>query len=481
MDTNSLSEKSRTGFLWDFIGTVFRQFSMLAVTVVLARIIEPEQFGVIGMAMVFVSITQVIVDVGFTQGIIQKKKVSDEELSTIFYFNLIISIFLSFIIYLLAPIIGEFYRHKQVTDVLRYLAIMPIITAFAKVQSALLFRNMKFKVLALRDILGTIVGGIVGVSAALLGFGVMALVFQQITTSLVITIVMWIGSKWIPRRYFSFNKIKNILSFSSYVFFDQVMRQIFMKIDTLFIGKVFSASILGFYSRAESLNSQILHYTTASIGKVIFPTLSKLQDNKEKFKEVYFKFFQLSATIGVLLVGFLFYMSDYIVIGLLGDKWVQSASIFQILVFRIPFSPYGAIMGKSILSMGHSKTKFKVSQIIRLVMITPLIIGYFSGILGFCYALIAASAVVFLINTYVVKVLLGYSFFEQVWYFTKPFMPFIALLLMEAFFHFPVANFIKCLLFLLVQITYLKVTNDRGSVLLVNELKFARKKLFKLS
>lgn len=456
--------------MWDLAGTGIRQVATLIVSIVLARLLEPEQFGIIGIAMVFISITQVFIDVGFTDGLVQKKKVSEIAYSSIFYINILISLVLAVIIFLMASVIGSFYKSTQIVTVLHYLAIIPPITALGKVHSAILIKEFKFKELSIRDIIATSVGGGVGIVLAFRGFGVFSLVWQQVVSALIGSALLWIGTKWIPSILFSWKEVRLLLKFSSYVFFDQVIRQVFQKIDTLFIGKVFSPVVLGFYSRAESLSVQVTNYTSSSLQKVIFPVFSSIQDDDIRFNDIYFKAFRLAATLSITLSGVLFFLSQIIIVGLLGEKWAPSIIIFQILIFRTIFAPFGSLMGKALLSKGYSKIKFKVSLIQRVLMLSPMIFGFFYGIEIFTLAVVITASINFLISSYLLDYVIGLSFYTQIYSFVKPLIPLMFLVPIKLVFFPNLNSMIGAAAFLVFQLLYLILIKDSGLSLAKQEV-----------
>ncbi|MEL7222100.1 MAG: lipopolysaccharide biosynthesis protein, partial [Bacteroidota bacterium] len=310
MAKDNLGTKSRESLLWDLGGTMVRQAAVVLVSIVLARILGPEEFGVIGMAMVFVSLSQIFVDVGFTEGLVQQKEVSDTAWSSVFYVNILISLVLGGAIYLSAPAIGSFFNNAKVGQVIRYLVLVLPIAAIGKVHAAQLVKYLNFKALSLRDIGSSIAGGIIGILAALNDQGVYSLVWQQVSTATFGTVLLWIGTGWKPRLVFSMDEIKKIFSFSSFVFFDRLLQQFFNKVDTIFIGKFFSPAILGFYSRAESFKSLVNNYSTKSIAKIAFPLFSAIQDDEKRFNDVFIQIISALTILTTTMVGVLFFLAD---------------------------------------------------------------------------------------------------------------------------------------------------------------------------
>ncbi|WP_274475247.1 lipopolysaccharide biosynthesis protein [Mangrovimonas aestuarii] len=469
----NLKQKSKAGLIWDLSGTFVRQIATFVVSIILARILIPEDFGVVGLALAFITISSVFIDVGFTDGLIQKKEVDDITYSSIFYTNLVLSLLLGLSIFLLSPVLGRFFGSQEVVSILKYLAIIPPIGALGKVHAAMLTRGLRFKSLTLRDIFATLFGGVVGIVCALNGFGVFSLVWQQITAALIGAIMLWFGTGWIPKAQFSWKSVRGLLSFSSFVFFDQALRQVFLKIDTLFIGKVFSPVTLGFYSRAESLNSQITNYSSSSLRKVMFPILSSIQEDDEQFQRVYYKVFDFATFLSSTLLGVLFFLSDQIIVFLLGSKWIPSIVLFQILIFRTLFAPHGALMGKSLLSKGYSRVKFNLSLIQRLVLLLPMLVGLFFGIKIFASAVVFGSFLGFILYSWAVDKYLNLSFKRQILGFLYPMLPFFILILFKAFVFNGLNSIYYALIFIGFHFTFLLLTKHNGFL-------FGRQELTKL-
>lgn len=382
---------------------MIRQAAVVLVSIVLARILGPEEFGVIGMAMVFVSLSQIFIDVGFTEGLIQQKEVSDTAWSSVFYVNIFISLLLGIGIYFSSSAIGAFFNNDKVGDVIRYLVLVLPIAAIGKVHSAQLVKYINFKALSLRDIVSSIAGGIIGIVAALNDQGVYSLVWQQLSTATFGTILLWIGTGWKPRLVFSMEEIKKIFSFSSFVFFDRLMQQFFNKIDTIFIGKFFSPAILGFYSRAESFKSLVNNYSTKSIAKIAFPLFSAIQDDEKRFNDVFIQIISALTILTTTMVGVLFFAADWFIVALLGAKWEPSIAIFQVLIFSTITLPFRAILFKAMLGKGLSRLKFYIGIFNNTVALASIPIGYFFGLEAFVWAIVGTRLFSTIINWLILK------------------------------------------------------------------------------
>lgn len=470
--SKNLNKKTKSGLIWDLSGSFVRQGAAFVISIILARLLEPKDFGIIGMSLVFVSISDVFVDVGFTSGLIQQRNTKDITYSSIFYVNLVISLLFTLGIIIAAPYISDFYGIPEIKNILYYLSIIPPIAAVGRVHAAILTKRMNFKSLTLRDITATVVGGAIGLAAAFSDFGVYSLVFQQIASVATATCLLWLSIKWKPKFEFSKIEVKKLMGYSSYVFFDQALRQIFNRIDTIFIGKVFSPITLGFYSRAESLRAQVQTYTTNSVRKVIFPALSSLQDNPEEFEAVYYKVFNIVTGLTVLLVAPIFFLSEEIIIGLLGEKWQPSIIFFQILIFTTLTSPQIGLMAQTVLAKGHSKLKFKIGLIQRFLKLTPIVFGLYFGVLEFTVAVVVAVTIVFFVYAFVLQLKLRISFITQVISFLIPHALFLLFIIIFKVFKVEISNWLIAASFIILNIIYLKLIKHESFTLINNTLNY---------
>lgn len=398
-----LRKRVSRGFAWDMAGSLFNQVSGLVITIFLARLLTPEEFGVVALAMVFISLTAVFTDVGFTQGLIQREKVDDGHYNSIFLVNISLSLIMGGVIYLSSGLIGGFYDSDEVVHVVKYLALIPIIASFGMVHRSILVRKMKFKELSLRTAVCSVIGGIVGITAAYKGEGAFSLVWRQLAIEFIGVIVFWWGSKWIPDFRFSLAKVKDLFSFSQFVFFDALVRTFFDRLDTLFIGKVFSPEILGLFGRAQSLNLIVSDYTSGSVRKVMFPALSSIQNEPERFNRIFLRIVSMSSAGSVFLAGIMFFIAEPFILIVLGEQWKGAVPIFKILVFVTLISPHIGINAQAILSKGFSKTKLYMNGVHRTLGLLPIAVGFFYGIEIFTLTLVFAK----------VSVLFAYTLFAQ--------------------------------------------------------------------
>lgn len=392
-----LKKQSLKAIIWDLGGSFGQQAFSFIIGVFLARLLLPEEFGLVGMAMVFIAIFQVFSDVGFASALIHRQDTTSLTYSSVFYLNIFLGLVLTVLIYFGAPLIGHFYDNNDVTIVVRWLSLIFIFSSFNIVQKTLLRKDLDMKTLNIRIFLSQLLGGSVGIYMAFQGFGVYSLIGQTLVDHLVTTIFFWSVTDWYPKLEFSLKEIKKLTGYSSYIFFDSFFSKIFSRIDTLFIGKVFSAATLGFYSRAQSLNQAVIRYSSKTLQKVFFPVLSKLQDDDEKYFRIYYKLIAVVTFLAFGLTGILFVTGESLIILIYGQKWEPSVFIFQILILKAFGYPISIMVNNSFLSRGYSKENFWIGIFRKIVQLIPLAIGYYYGLNAFLIALVATSY--FLITT----------------------------------------------------------------------------------
>lgn len=409
----SLRKDTIAGFIWDFLGTLGTQGATFIISIVLARLLLPEDYGLIGMAMVFVSFSQVFVDFGFSSGIIQKQGITNLACSSIFYINLIAGITLTTLLYFSAPLISDFYGRVELVSIMRCLSPIFFINALMLVQIALLKKQLNFKVLTIRSLFAAIFGGIVGVIFAFLNFGPYALVAQQLTSGILSVLLLWGISSWRPQLEFSFDEVKEILGFSSFLFFDRLLASIFNQIDVLFVGKAFSPATLGFYTRANSLRNLVTKYSSTSLKKVFFPVLSKLKNETERFNNIYFKAISAATFVSFLLTGVLYVLGEEIIIGLFGQKWLPSVVFFQILILSICNRPINILMLNALISQGKSKENFYLGLARKFFKLIPLFVGFKYGMIAFVIALVVLNYSMTLLNIFSINYFIGIKVSEH--------------------------------------------------------------------
>lgn len=475
--SKEINSKSKKAFFWDLSGAFARQFVSFFISIILARLLGPEEYGLIAIAMIVVNISGVFTDAGFSSALIQKKNVEDVAYSSVFYLNLGLSFILSFIIILVAPVMAIFFEDDALNHICMVLALIPPLSALGSVHTTMLSKELDFKSLTVRNIVATIIAGVIAVIAAFSGAGVYSLVIQQVLSAAMGTLMVWLAISWKPKWEFSIVEVKKLFHFSGYVFLDNIIRRIFLNIDSAFIGKMTSPVVLGFYNRAQSLKSQVDTFSTQSLSKVIFPVFSKLQHNDGEFKSTYHKSFKTISGIMVLLVAPFYILANFLIINLLGEQWERSVQFFQILVLGTLVSPHVGIMSKALLAKGLARFKFKIGLIQRFMMLLPIIIGYYKGMNYFTLALVGTNYVVFVLYLMAVDKKLHIDFWKQLKSVFLPNFIFFGYLILDYFYEININSWLLLGLFFGVQLLYLKLLNHQSLKFLIN----TANQLFKLT
>lgn len=405
--------KATQAFIWDFAGIFAKQGVAFIVSVFLARLLLPAEFGLVAMALVFISISQIFADFGLASALIQNKDNTSLTYSSVFYLNIVVGILLFVLFWFLAPIIGNFYENQQISTLVRYLSLNFIFSSFNQVQQTILRKNIEFKKITIRAAVSQVLSGIIAVYLAYKGWGVYALVVQNLLGSVFGTIMLWQVAEWKPRLEFSWSELKKLSGFSVYVFLNYVTGKLVTQLNTLIVGKVFSASTLGLYSRAASLNSLVTTFSSSSISKISFPLLSQIQDDKKRFVSAYFKMLELVAFASFCLSGALIFAGSDIITILFGKTWMPSIFIFQILVFKSFTYPISLLVVSVFWAAGKTKESFWFDNFGKILGFIPLIFAMRWGFNPFLYSVVVVSIIGWFFSNWFVSISFSFSFLHQ--------------------------------------------------------------------
>lgn len=434
----SLRKQATSGFVWTFAQQFGNQFIGFFVSLILARLLLPSEFGLIGMIAIFVSIGNMLVSSGLTQSLVRSTNIDEEDYSTVFYFNLVSSVIIYFIIFFLAPLVAQFYEQPIITNLLRVYCLTFIISAFAAVQQAKLTREMNFKTQAFISIPSTVTGGIVGVVLAYLGFGVWSLVWSYLTTSVVNTIQLWIYSKWSPLLVFKREKFKSHFNFGYKLTLSGLLESIFNNIYLIVIGKYFSVAQVGFYTRAETMKQLPVINISTTLQKVTFPIFSSIQDDDVRLKKIYKQLMEIVIFVIAPVLIFLAILAEPIFRFLFTEKWLPAVPYFQILCIPGILYPIHSYNINILNVKGRSDLVLKLEIYKKVVIIITILIAVKFGILALLYGQIVTSIVAFLINTHYTGKLIDYNAIEQ----SKDILPAIGIALVSGAFIYLLDNFI---------------------------------------
>ena len=410
---NNLKHETVKGFLWSALERFSVQGLQFLMGLVLARLLLPSDYGLVGMLAIFLAISQTFVDSGFSSALIQKKDRTDTDYSTAFFFNIGVGLFFYLILFFTAPLIADFYNTPELNSLTKVIGINVFITSLAVVQRAKLTIKLDFKTQAKASFTSVFIGGSVGIAMAYKGYGVWALVIQSLLQNGLNTLFLWILSKWMPRVIFSKVSFKELFSFGSKLLGAGLLDTIYGNIYLIIIGKLFSARELGFYTRAQQFQKIPSQNITGIIQRVTFPVLSSIQDDDARLIAGFRSFLRMSVfVIFPMMIG-LAVMSESLVRLLLTEKWLPAVPLLQLLCFAGMLYPVHAI-NLNILNVKGRSDLFLKLEIIKKVIITVVILITFSfGVKALVIGQIFTSFLAFFINTYYSGKIVSYGTWSQ--------------------------------------------------------------------
>lgn len=446
----TLKDKAIKAVSWSLAGKIVQYISSFLIGIVLARLLTPPEYGLLGMAGVFVYVTYVFVDSGFGTALIQRQNCTSADYSTIFYLNLSVSLFFFLIIFFSAGAIADFYKEPQLKAIIKVFAFLIILFAMSIVQKSILTKQLNFKLLNLITISSQIVSGIIGIVMAYKGYGVWSLVWKVLLNQVFVNIHLWVFNRWQPTLEFSRQSLKEMFSFSSKLLISGIINRIYEQLYSLIIGKFFSARELGLYTRANQFASLPSESFSGAIMSYSFPVFSQIQHDKIRMKHVVRKVIKSTMYVNITAMLGLAAISKQLIVTLIGVKWIGATPYLQLLCIVGLFYPLHPINLNIITSMGRSDLFLRLEIIKKLLAIPVILLGVFTSVLNMILGMIVISLISIYINSYYTKVLINYSIKEQfidisgsllLGFFMGSFVFAIGLLLKDAGHQFMVLSF----------------------------------------
>jgi len=406
-------ESVTSNLLWRFFERCGAQGVTFIVSVVLARLLDPDLYGTIALVTVFTTIMQVFVDSGMGNALIQKKDADNLDFSSVFYFNMIMCSGLYILMFFTAPLIAWFYDMPELTAIVRVLSLILIISGIKNVQQAYVSRHMLFKKFFFATLGGTIGAAVVGIAMAYAGFGVWALVAQMLFNATVDTIILWITVKWRPKKMFSLQRLKGLFSYGWKLLISSLIDTVYNDVRQLIIGKRYSKSDLAQYNQGKKFPQLIVTNINTSIDSVLLPTMSKAQDDPETVKNMTRRSIKISTYIMMPFMVGIAVCAKPLVSLVLTDKWLPCVPFLRIFCFSYAFWPIHTANLNAIKAMGRSDL-FLILEIIKKVVGTIAIVStMFISPMAMAYSLLIVSVLSQLINSWPNRKLLGYSYENQ--------------------------------------------------------------------
>ena len=417
------NSKVFSNLTWRFAERCGAQLVTFIVSIFLARILMPEDYGTVALVTVFTAILQVFVDSGLSTALIQKKDADDLDFSSVFYFNFAVCITLYLVMFLAAPLIASFYNIPELVSIVRVISLTIVISGVKGVQQSYVSRNMLFKRFFYATLGGTIISAFLGIAMACSGFGVWAIVAQQLSNTAIDTLILWITVKWRPKLMFSWERLKGLLGFGWKLLCSALLDTVYNNLRSLIIGKVYSSADLAYYNEGKKFPSLIVTNINTSIDSVLLPAMSMEQDDKERVKKMTRRSIMTSCYIMAPLMIGLVCCAKNIVTLILTEKWLPCVFFLQIFGITYMFYPIHTANLNAIKAMGRSDLFLKLEICKKVVGLILLFATVFVSVEAMTYSLLVSTFFSMMINSWPNKRILSYSFLEQM----KDIMPSILL------------------------------------------------------
>lgn len=411
---NQIKTKVMSGLIWTFGERVLAQGSSFVISILLARILLPEEYGLVAIVLIFINLANVFVTDGFGEALIKKSDSDETDFSTIFFCSLLCSILLYIVIFLVSPLIADFYNLPFLKKLLRVLALKLPVSAISTVQHAYVSRKMIFKKFFFSTLWGTLVSGGVGIIMAYEGLGVWALVTQYLLNSVIDTIVLFVTIQWKPKMLFDIHSAKKLVGYGWKITIASLINALYGETRSLLIGKMYSSSDLAYYNRGNQFPSLVITNVDVAIGKVIFPTMSKFNEESEQMKRVARRALKTTAFLVFPLMTGLFVVADSLVELLLTDKWKLCIPFLRYSCIYYMCQPMQTTNWQIIKAAGYSNLCLKLEIIKKTIGFAIIFLTMKYGV----YAIAAGNAIFailsMIINSIPSKKIINYSTKEQI-------------------------------------------------------------------
>ena len=412
--SNGLKSKTLHALFWSFLERFGQQGIQFVITIILARLLLPEEFGLIAMLAIFIAIAQSFIDSGFGSALIQKKNATHVDECSIFYFNIFVGFLAAGLLCLAAPWIAGFYNQPLLVPLTCALSLNLIINAFGLMQTTLLTKHIDFKTQLKISVIATVISGTIGVAMALNGFGVWSLVAQSLGNNLFRTALLWFFNTWRPSLVFSFRSLRTMFAFGSRLLASGLLDTVFANIYLVVIGKLFSPMALGFYSQGKRIQELPVANISGIVSRVTFPVFSSVQGDKPRLKRGVRKALALLVMINFPMMVGLAIVAKPLVLVLLTEKWIPCVPYLQLLCVVGMLYPVHLINLNVLKAQGRSDLFLRLEILKKILIVIAIAVTYRWGIIAMIYGQIATSCLAYFLNAYYTGKMLDYPITEQI-------------------------------------------------------------------
>lgn len=415
MSNDSLKQNTINALFWKFSERFGISGVQFILQIILARLLTPGDYGMLSIMIIFVNLSNVFIQNGFNTALIQKKETTDEDYSSVFWLSLIISILIYACLFFIAPLIAMFYNMPKIIFPFRILSLMIIPGSLNSIQIAIVSKELDFKKIFKSNLLSIVISGTIGIILAYLKFGVWALVFQSLLNVLITSIVMWFTVKWRPMKIFDFDRVKILFSYGWKLLVSSLMETLYQDLSSLVIGKKYNSTTLGFYNRGKQFPQFLTNAVNGAVQSVMLPAMSSIQDNRKVVKNMMRRSIKLSSYLMFPIMAGLAIVAEPLIKVLLTEKWLFCVPYMQIFCFIFAFYPVHTCNLQTINAIGRSDIYLKLEIIKKAIGLFTLCIAVFCFDSPIVIAMTDSFTTVisFFINAYPNRILIGYSYKEQ--------------------------------------------------------------------
>ena len=414
MAEQGLKDKMVKGVGWSAADAFLGQGVSFVVGLVLARLLSPEEYGLIGIVTIFTTVMLGVVDSGFSNALIRKQKVTNEDYNTLFFFNLVISILMFALLFVGAPWIARFFERPQLVELVRVMGLLLILQALSIVQNTILSRKIDFKTKTKASVISAVISGVVGITMAYFGFGVWSLVAQQLSRQLLYSLCLWVFNKWWPRLKISIESLKYMWGFGWTLLLSGLLNNIWNELYQTVVGKFYSPATLGQYTRSKEYARIFSSNLTVIVQRVSYPVLSQVQDDVPRMVSAYRRVIKTTMFVTAVILLSMGAVAEPFIYCLIGPQWHIAATFLPLICISLSFHPLHAINLNMLQVQGRTDIFLYLEIVKKIISIAPLCIGIFIDIYWMLIASIITGIIHFFLNSYYTGKRLGYSSWQQI-------------------------------------------------------------------
>ena len=410
---DNLKSKAKKGLVWNTVERIMTNGIQFVITIILARLLSPNDYGIIAMPAIFLAIAQVFIDSGFANALIRKPDLNEEDLSTAFFFNVIVGVVAYILLFLSSPLIADFFKTPILSRLLKVTALVVFLNSLGIVQQAVMTKDLNFKSQAIISTISTVVSGVASIWMAYNGYGVWALVYQQVSAALLRVVLLWVYGRWKPLWIWSKESFRYLWDFGSKVIVIGLLDTIFNNVYAFVIGKKYNAEDLGNYSRAQQFADLPINNINSIVQKVTLPLLSEIQEDDSRLGTIYLQIMVMVSLLVFPLLLTLVAVASPLIMVVLGEEWNGCILMFKILCFARLWTPINAININLLQVKGRTDLFLKIEIIKKFVFAIILALTLSRGIMIMLIGYSSITFLAFIINTYYTNKIIGLGFKEQ--------------------------------------------------------------------